>query len=155
MRNSGRTLQHLHKAGWYAESSEKYITRPQGKGQKAEYAGGYRKDLFGFLDVIAFGLAPGVTGVQVTSHGQISAHLRKYRRDRVVAEKIITFIRAGNRFVIHGWKKVQEPCKTRPGTRPRWRLTVRGVEEDDLVPTAKDLVAMEKETNSRNAAGSE
>ena len=157
MRNSGRTLQFLHKAGWEAASCEKYVPSPQGKGQKAKYDGGYRKDLFGFLDVLAFGLAPGMTGVQVTSHGQITAHLRKYRRDRKLANKIIKFMRSGNQFIIHGWRKVQEPCKTKPGkTKPRWKLAVRWVEEIDLVPNAKDLAWMaEQKTNSRDAAGGE
>ena len=163
MRNSARTLAALRKHGYHAEVCEKYITRPQGKGQAAKFAGGYRKDLFGFLDVISFhpSLA-GVLGVQVTSRQQVSAHLKNYRRDPNIAGLIQDWIRSGNRFHIHGWRKLQVPCKGNPEkTKVRWELTDNAVSIEELIPNDRDLVWMreqnqiaikrEQEHNSRKA----
>jgi len=77
-----RTLAYLRGLGYHAERCEHFVARVEGEAQKAIYKGGYRKDLFGFADVMAYHPSrPGVLLVQCTSRQQMSTHLLKYRRD--------------------------------------------------------------------------
>jgi hypothetical protein len=53
--NAGqRSLKWLRDRGWHAEMVEHYVHRPQGAGQAARFAGGYRKDCGGFIDILAW-----------------------------------------------------------------------------------------------------
>lgn len=112
-------------------------------GQRAKYAAGYRKDLWGFADIIAFRrLVPGIIAVQCTTAASVSGHIRKYRRDAETRENILACLAAGNRFVIHGWKKTTVANKSNTGTHTRWELTVREIAVVDMELTAKDHKAI-------------
>ena len=59
-----------------------------------------RVDLFGFIDLVA--IRPGETlGVQSTSATNFAARVSK----TLGVEEALTWLRAGNRIVVHGWKK--------------------------------------------------
>lgn len=92
--------------------------------------GGYRKDPFGFMDILAFG-GNAILAVQTTSRAQITAHLRKYRQDPEVRDKIRKWLVGPAAFHVHGWQRVELPTKT-GGTKIRWQVHVREVFKEDL-----------------------
>lgn len=130
-----RSLKYLRADGYEAEVAEKYIARFEGKGenQRGGFRGGYRRDLFGFVDILAYHpCRPDVLAVQTTSQAQVRPHLRHYREDPELAERIIAWLRQpGRRLVIHGWYPTRE--RTAKGAEVlRWRVDVREVTLEDF-----------------------
>ncbi len=73
-----------------------------------------RQDLYGFIDLVAIkGDSPGVLAVQTTSGSNVSARIQKIHES--AAAKI--WLAAGNRIVVHGWRKVGSK-----GKRKLWEL---------------------------------
>lgn len=131
-----RSLWHLRKAGYYAEVCEQFKARVEGKGQQALFKGGYRKDLFGFMDILAYRDVSTVA-VQTTSRQQIATHLRAYRKDAELAEHIVRWIKGpGRHFVIHGWECIEVPCKSKAGTKAVWEVTERWITCEDFEEAA-------------------
>lgn len=63
-----------------------------------------RQDLFGVIDVVAIRAdETGVLGIQATSGDNVSARLHKAKD----AEALRTWLAAGNRFEVWGWRKVK------------------------------------------------
>ena len=84
-----RTLALLRKGGWTAEVVEKWIP-----------GANIRKDLFGFIDVVAI-RGKEILGVQCTSYSNISARVKKIEEhDNVAAVRD-----AGIGIQVHGWRK--------------------------------------------------
>lgn len=93
--------------------------------------GGYRKDLFGFIDILAF-RGDETLAVQTTSRQQMAAHLLKFRRDDTTRQIILDWLADDHRtFVIHGWQCVELPTK-KGGVKAAWQVTERVVEAADL-----------------------
>ncbi len=64
--------------------------------------GKVRMDLFGIIDLVAIKAGvPGVLGIQTTSKTNISARVNKSKNNK----DLLTWYKAGNRFLIHGWGK--------------------------------------------------
>lgn len=62
-----------------------------------------RQDLYGIIDMVAIKAGePGVLAVQTTSGSNVSSHLLK----ALANSALKVWLAAGNRFVIHGWRKV-------------------------------------------------
>jgi hypothetical protein len=128
-----RSLAWLRKRGYTAEVCEQFKARVEGRGQAARFMGGFRKDLHGFMDILAFDQFE-TLAVQTTSRLQLSAHLRAYRRDPDLVAKISAWlVPSGRRFVLHGWECVEVPCKSKSGTKAEWQLTEREVSPADFV----------------------
>jgi hypothetical protein len=123
-----KSLDLLRRRGYVATKVEQWIPSPQGRAQKAIYAGGFRRDLLGFADLLAFHTEiPVVLLVQTTSKKQVAAHLRQYRRDIKVRENILAWIsQRGRELVIHGWYAAQ----TAAGWQ--WRCEERYVTTKDF-----------------------
>ena len=131
---SQRSLAYLRKYGWTAEVCEQFKARVEGKGQQRLFKGGFRKDLFGFMDILAY-KGHATVAVQTTSRRQIATHLREYRRNPKVRQRILGWLQGGHRsFVIHGWECVVVPCigKSKNPTKGEWQLTQRFVRAEDL-----------------------
>ena len=65
-----------------------------------------RHDLYGFLDLVAVEPGkPGCLGIQTTSGDHVAHRLAKLAGDEAVAANMRQWLAAGNRLVIHGWKK--------------------------------------------------
>ncbi|NQT13159.1 MAG: hypothetical protein HQ582_10450 [Planctomycetes bacterium] len=127
-----RSLRFLRGQGYDAEVCEQFKARVEGRGQQAIFKGGFRKDLFGFMDILAY-RALSTVAVQTTSRQQITAHLRKYRRDAKIKARILRWIACPNRgFIVHGWICVEVPCKSKAGTKAEWQVTERWVTAEDL-----------------------
>ena len=93
---------------------------------------GVRKDLYGFVDILAYKHDGETIAVQTTSRQQITAHLRKYRGDEDTRQKILDWLaQPGRAFVIHGWICEELPTKA-GGTKARWRCEERKVTSADL-----------------------
>lgn len=94
--------------------------------------GGYRKDLFGFVDIMAYRLDQ-TLAVQTTSFQEMAPHIRDFRDDDELRVRILDWIRDEHRsLVIHGWRCMEVPLKRGSGTKAQWQLTERTVEPADL-----------------------
>jgi hypothetical protein len=157
-----RSLKWLRDRGWTADITEKFISTVAGAGQKQRFGGGYRKDLFGFCDILAYGAKPiRIEGqdvlalaIQSTSRQQIAPHLRAYRDIEVYAsrytgekakakareehpllvQRILDWIASPARaLLIHGWEPVSVPKKSGDGSKVAWTLTTHVVTPEDFV----------------------
>ncbi len=137
---TARSLHYLRNQGYRAEVCEKYVARVEGKGQQQRFAGGYRKDLFGFMDILAFGCGE-VVVVQCTTKQQLINHLRQYRRSNMIAIAIVDWLDVG-RFELHGWWREAVKNKDGNGSHVRWRCEVRDVTPELLIPTERDVAWM-------------
>lgn len=80
-----------------------------------------RQDLFGIIDLVAIKTGvPGVLGIQTTSKSNISARVNKSKKNK----DLLTWYKSGNRFIIHGWGKING-C---------WKLEEREVVEQKYLP---------------------
>lgn len=123
---SERSLKYLRSIGYMAEVCERYNSHGNG-------GFGFRKDLFGFADLVAVtDELSGVLAVQATSKQQMSKHLREYRANPDVCEALRIWRAAGNRCDIHGWERVEVPCKTTDGTKPKWVVVIKDVIKEVL-----------------------
>jgi hypothetical protein len=134
-----RSLRHLRKLGYEAAVAEKYVAKVFGNNQRSTFAGGFRKDLFGFIDILAYRedtAHPQTLAVQTTSRQQITAHLRAYRKDAELSARIRRWLSVpGRAFVVHGWECVEVPTKRGDGTKAEWQLTERWVTAEDVADT--------------------
>lgn len=137
-----RTLKRLVDRGYTVDVCEKWVTISNGNETK-NFKGGYRKDLFGFQDVQAYKVGvPGVWAIQSTSRQYMSDHLKKYRRNPEVTQKIRDWLACGNRFSIVGWEYMMVPKLKGGGTKGVWKIHENPVDADMLEPNAADLVAI-------------
>ena len=91
MSPTARTLKHLRELGYLACVVERWIP-----------GACVRKDCFGFADVLAIrSEEQGVLAVQATTDDNMSARLKKAR----ARPELAVWLKAGNRFVVWGWKK--------------------------------------------------
>ena len=88
------------------------------------------------MDLLAFRADElGAIAVQVTTQGQISNHIREYRRDKNKREAITQWLLASNRFVIHGWFRENIPTKSKTAKGShivRWRVVERSITLGDM-----------------------
>lgn len=97
-----RSMRYLREQGHDVDKAEHWLSfGPRG--------GGVRKDLFGFIDIVAMN-DDHLVGVQVTSRGHMSDRMKK-------AMDSPHFLRwcKHAKFVVHGWDKHKN----------RWRLEER------------------------------
>ena len=115
-----RTLKALRDLGMECEVVEKF--NPYAGPMKADGTGrvGQRKDLFGFIDIIALDPDRGVIGVQSTGQG-FSQHHKKITEE--CREKAIKWLSTpGTYLELWGWRKV---VKERGSKVKVWRPRVK------------------------------
>lgn len=100
MTPTARTLAHLRKLGYQADTVERWIPKVN-----------IRRDLFNAWDVLALKIGEPLLAVQVTTGPNASNRLEK------VAEQAIFWKSTGNSCEIHAWSK-QGPR----GKRKVWRV---------------------------------
>lgn len=100
---TARSMKLLREQGYDVEKVEYWLSFG-GKG-------GVRKDLWGFVDVLAMN-DDEVVGVQVTSRSNMSARVKKARKSQHFRRFCLH-----NKFVVHGWDKYKN----------RWRLKEKEV----------------------------
>jgi hypothetical protein len=110
-----RTLRLLRQAGMLAEVVERWNSFSR-----------TRRDLFGFLDVLALAPEEGVTwGIQCTSADNLPARLRKITLE--CSAMAAAWLQCGNRIEVIGWSK-----RGPRGGRKRWTAARREVTLEDL-----------------------
>lgn len=139
-----RSLEVLRERGYTAETVNRWVKNQFGgkaSGKQGRAAGaaamrGYRKDAFGFMDILAFKVDEvGATAVQCTTHKQIAAHLKNYRRDPEKRQMIIDWLLCGNRLLMHGWRQIKVATVSKKAKSPytlRWTLTERYATLEDM-----------------------
>lgn len=149
MRPSERSKIEMAKRGYLTGMAEQWVLLRAGQAthtaqqQQRKTAGGFRKDLHGFIDLHCLRSdIQGVTAVQATTKQQMSKHLRDYRRTPVVREAIRTFLDGGNTLLLHGWEKTTVPNKSGDGSHVRWVLHEYPITEADLELNDADRRAM-------------
>lgn len=116
--NTSRTLEYIRSQGWEADIAERWIRNPKMP------AGGYRKDLFGIIDIIALGDRQGAIGIQ--SCGQSFA---EHNRKLLESPMSLKWIKKGNMLILIGWRKVLEK---RGGKLKIWSPRIKEYTEDDF-----------------------
>ena len=116
-----RTLRELRSQGRIVDVCERWIVNPRHPG------GGFRKDLFGFIDLIALDSERGIVAIQ--SCGQsFKAHLDKIM-DSECTEYAIEWLKCGGRIEVWGWRKLK---KVRGGKAMVWRPRVKEILMEDV-----------------------
>lgn len=122
-----RTLERCRKWGWTAQKVETWVPIEGMPG------GGVRRDLFGFIDVLALDGKPGCLGIQATSGSNVAGHMHKLlrcpedeRHERAwlaMVQAMRQWIAADNRLEIWGWRKVGKA-----GARKLWEPRILQLE---------------------------
>ena len=86
---------------------------------------GARKDLFGFVDIVALTGEEGIIAIQSTSHSMISTRFNKIRIE--CQEAAMKWLESGGKIQIWGWHQPKGP-------RTAWICTVRNVSIADVNP---------------------
>jgi len=109
MTNTSRTLNYLREKGYDADIVERFLSHA-----------GKRKDLFGFIDIVAIGEGKIIA---VQSCGQtFKEHDRKITEDPEVVEKAIRWLESGGRIMLVGWRKIKIK---RGGKALRWKPRIK------------------------------
>ena len=103
--NTSRTLRYIREQGWESDKVEQWIKNPK------HPAGGFRKDLFGIIDIIAL-TAKGIMGIQ--SCGQSFA---EHNRKILAAPMALKWLEKGGLLMLIGWRKLK---LKRGGKAMRW-----------------------------------
>ena len=104
-----RTLAALREIGRTVDICERWIRNPK------HPAGGFRKDMFGFLDIVCLDPVQGIVGVQ--SCGQdFKAHIDKITIE--CKENAVKWLECNGKIEVWGWRKVK---LKRGGKAMRWK----------------------------------
>lgn len=93
--------------------------------QKVEYFNFFAKrriDLFGFIDILAMNGTPGLLGIQACITGDILKRVRKAEHE--CGDKLLLWLKSGNRFEVWGWAKRGERGKAKYFERRRIRFVI-------------------------------
>ena len=116
-----RTLRELRAIGRLVDVCERWMINPR------HPAGGFRKDMFGFLDLIALDPERGIIGIQ--SCGQsYKAHLDMIM-DSDKTENVIEWLKCGGKLELWGWRKLK---LKRGGKAMRWRPRIKEITLEDF-----------------------
>ena len=101
-----RTLKYVRDHGAIADVCEQFVRYPPP---------GHRKDLFGFLDIVA--IDGHIRGLQVTSWAMVATRCNKIKNECAKAAHL--WLDAGGTIEVWGWKKHDKPIQ-----RKKWRPKV-------------------------------
>jgi hypothetical protein len=116
-----RTLRELRAIGRLVDVCERWMINPR------HPAGGFRKDMFGFLDLIALDAERGIIGIQSCST-DYKAHFDMIM-DSDKTENVIEWLKCGGKLELWGWRKLK---LKRGGKAMRWRPRIREITLEDF-----------------------
>ena len=118
-----RTLRALRQEGKIVDIAEKWIATPYST------IPGFRKDLFGFIDLIALCPDKGILAIQSCGSAW-SQHVKKLL-DSECTENLIEWLKCGGSVELWGWRKVK---LKRGGKAMRWKPRMADItlEADEL-----------------------
>ncbi len=121
MTPTSRTLKLLRKEGKTAEVSEKWNSFTC-----------QRKDLFGFIDIVALDTINKMTwGIQCTSTGNMNARINKICIE--CKDNAVAWLAAGNKIEVVGWSK-----KGKKDKRKLWQVTRKEITLEDMEKFSKE-----------------
>ena len=119
---TARTLRECRDRGWVAEVVERWIPYYIENGEQSKR--GVRKDLFGFIDIVA--LTPnGILAIQACANSSLSKRVDKIRYE--CNEVALLWLDSGGLISCWGWKRYKKPVE-----RKWWRVTERAITFDVL-----------------------
>lgn len=107
--HTSRTLEYLRNRGYYSDVIEKWIPNPKHPG------GGFRRDYFGFGDILAF---DNIETVIVQSCG---SSFSQHKNDMLKNGMITVWLAAHRRVLLIGWRKLK---LKKGGKAMRWKPRV-------------------------------
>ena len=118
-----RTLRELRAQGRVVDVSEKWMINPK------HPAGGFRKDLFGFIDLIVLDPEQGIVAIQSCGN-QFAEHYRKIT-DSECTENVMHWLRNPSRpkLELWAWRKIK---LKRGGKAKVWRPRIQEITLKDL-----------------------
>ena len=114
-----RTLREIRQQGRLVDVSEKWVINPK------HPAGGFRKDLFGFIDLVVLDPEQGFVAIQ-SCGSSFKAHLDKIL-DSECTENVIAWLKCGGRVELWGWRKLK---LKRGGKAMVWRPRIQEITLD-------------------------
>lgn len=123
-----RSVAKWRSRGYFVDTVEQFIRLPGGRS--------FRKDLFGFADLVAVPLDQDQDGrllfIQVTSWTNVASRVKKIREEdtgrgqhtRRIRDIAHSLLRGGNTILVEGWKK-----NTQSG---QWECRTEIITEGDL-----------------------
>lgn len=125
-----RTLRALREQGRIVDTVERWVTVPTHPG------GGFRKDLFGFIDLIVLDAESGIIAIQSCGQG-FSEHIKKIT-DSECTEYVVEWLKCGGKLELYGWRKVK---LKRGGKAMRWKARIADITlSGDDIPIATERV---------------
>lgn len=121
MQPTARTLQWIRKLDWPIDVVERWVGPP------GNFAMRKRRDLFGFIDLIALDGKPGCLGIQSTASSGMSARVTKIHEQCFELSR--RWLHAGNRLWVVGWAK-----RGKQGERKLWTVNVQDISLDPNEP---------------------
>lgn len=116
-----RTLRELRAQGRIVDVCERWMIMPK------HPAGGFRKDLFGFIDLIVLDPEQGIVGVQSCGNS-FSVHLEKITNSECT-EYVIEWLRCGGKLELWAWRKLKIK---RGGKAMKWQPRVKQITLEDI-----------------------
>ena len=107
MKPTERTLKYLRDDGFICDMVERWIRNPK------HPAGGFRRDLFGFADILAFKPDSPETMLVQSCGSDFAAHKRKIKEAPLASEWL-----RHHKIMLIGWRKLK---KKRGGKQMVWR----------------------------------
>ena len=117
---TARTLNECRRRGWHAGVVERWLPNPVHPG------GGTRRDLFGFIDVVAL-TGTHILGIQCCALSGHAAHVKKITVDRVEDAKV--WLAHGGLIEIWAWYKYVDTIDRRHWRPKITSITSTGVED--------------------------
>jgi hypothetical protein len=110
-----RSLKECKRRGFVAGVVERWIP------VAGNWKQGKRVDLFGIIDVVAVSEVAGIIGLQSTTAGGHTAHIRALKLEPK-ASSLKLWLQSGGRFMVWSWGK--RPSQKKDGSRgvDRWKL---------------------------------
>ncbi|MCP4262785.1 MAG: hypothetical protein GY774_35550 [Planctomycetes bacterium] len=105
-----RTLRFLRQEGSLVDVAERWMINPRVPG------GGFRKDLFGFVDLVVLDPDQGIGGIQ--SCGQSFAEHKRKLLDSECTQFVVEWLKCGGYVELWGWRKVK---LKKGGKAMRWK----------------------------------
>jgi hypothetical protein len=112
-----RSLAYARKQGWVAGDTERWVPNPK------HPAGGQRRDLFGFCDLLVVSEGGDVRFINAVGAGQVNNHLRKWEGDKDTMKAIRALIFASCNIEIWMWRKLKRP-DARGAKRELWSVKI-------------------------------
>lgn len=108
-----RTLRELRRQGRIVDVCERWMINPK------HPAGGFRKDLFGFIDLIVLDPDQGIVAIQSCGNS-FAAHYRKII-DSECTEYVVEWLLCGGKVELWAWRKLK---LKKGGKAMKWRPRV-------------------------------